>query len=366
MGVRGLVARTAGRRVHVLVAEVAGGFLARVAVERELSARGWVAAQSPAEADVLAVCGTPTAALTERLEAVFDQLPGPRARADVRDPDDVGTALDTARERLRDVTAQHDDARDRVPADRRDMDHGDHGDMDHGDHGDMDHGDMDHGDHGDMEMAPAGIPLAEGAEDRDGLEMDVLHLPLGPVLPHWPAGLVVRCTLHGDVVTEAEVEQALGHRGEQAPSGADEAAALRLDAVASVLALAGWERGAERSRCARDLCLARGEAALEELAGLRRRLERARLLRWMLRGLGAVDRDDLPADVADRVGGDVHDRLLGLVDDAAALLRGETGTPYDATALLPELLAGLELASVRLVVASLGPFVAPVQEPAHA
>ena len=26
----------------------------------------------------------------------------------------------------------------------------------------------------DMDMAPAGIPLAGGADDRDGLEMDVL------------------------------------------------------------------------------------------------------------------------------------------------------------------------------------------------
>lgn len=70
------------------------------------------------------------------------------------------------------------------------------------DTGDMDHGDMDHGD---MEMAPSGIPLAEGAQDRDGLEMDVLHLGLGPVLAHWPAGVRLRCVLSGDVVTEATV-----------------------------------------------------------------------------------------------------------------------------------------------------------------
>ena len=72
--------------------------------------------------------------------------------------------------------------------------------------GDMDHGDMDHGDmdHGDMEMAPGGIPLAEGAEDRDGLEMDVLVHPLGPLLDRWPGGLELRVTLHGDVVADAE------------------------------------------------------------------------------------------------------------------------------------------------------------------
>src|SRR5699024_5964325 len=61
-----------------------------------------------------------------------------------------------------------------------------------------------HGGHGGMDMAPGGIPLAQGGEDRDGLEMDVLHLALGPVLPFWPAGLVLRCSLQGDVVVDAE------------------------------------------------------------------------------------------------------------------------------------------------------------------
>ena len=59
----------------------------------------------------------------------------------------------------------------------------------------------------DMDMSPSGIPLAEGGDDRDGLEMDVLHLPLGPVLPHWPAGVVLRCTLQGDVVVAAEASE---------------------------------------------------------------------------------------------------------------------------------------------------------------
>src|SRR5699024_11402590 len=77
--------------------------------------------------------------------------------------------------------------------------HGSHGGMDHsghGSHGGMDHsGHSGHGGHGGMDMAPEGISLAQGGQDRDGLEMDVLHLPLGPVLPFWPAGLVLtaRC-----------------------------------------------------------------------------------------------------------------------------------------------------------------------------
>src|SRR5699024_755889 len=61
-----------------------------------------------------------------------------------------------------------------------------------------------HGGHGGMDMAPGGIPLAQGGDDRHGLEMDVLHLALGPVLPFWPAGLVLRCSLQGDVVVGAE------------------------------------------------------------------------------------------------------------------------------------------------------------------
>ncbi len=101
---------------------------------------------------------------------------------------------------------------------------------------------------------------------------------------------------------------------------------------------------------------------------LRRLVAGARLLRWMLRGIGTIDPGDVPAHLRRTLGGDVRDRLLGLLDDAHGLLRGERAesAPYDAGGLLPELLEGLELASVRLVVASLGPFLAPVEEPARA
>ena len=34
--------------------------------------------------------------------------------------------------------------------------------------------------------------MADRGDDRDGLRLDQLHLPLGPVLPDWPAGLVLR------------------------------------------------------------------------------------------------------------------------------------------------------------------------------
>src|SRR5258708_27816729 len=63
--------------------------------------------------------------------------------------------------------------------------------------------DMDGMDMGGMVM-PAGLRMAGRGADRDGLKLDQLHVPLGPVLPDWPAGLVVHVTLQGDVVQLAE------------------------------------------------------------------------------------------------------------------------------------------------------------------
>ncbi|WP_433473669.1 hypothetical protein ACQPZP_33380 [Spirillospora sp. CA-142024] len=47
--------------------------------------------------------------------------------------------------------------------------------------------------------------MADRADDRDGLKLDVLHVPLEPALASWPADLVVHLTLQGDVVQAAEV-----------------------------------------------------------------------------------------------------------------------------------------------------------------
>src|SRR5260370_2487867 len=74
--------------------------------------------------------------------------------------------------------------------------------------GGMDMGGMDMGGMG----MPAGLPMAGRGADRDGLRLDQLHVPLGPVLPDWPAGLVVHLALQGDVVQHAEA-QALGLGG---------------------------------------------------------------------------------------------------------------------------------------------------------
>ncbi|MFC3689206.1 hypothetical protein [Aquipuribacter hungaricus] len=387
MGMRDRLTGLALRRVHVLVVEVPGWWSTRVEAQQQLSARGWREASSPADADVLLVCGLAGDQLDAAVQRVWEQLPGPRARCLAESPTDVEDALQRAAAALADRDAQQHDARDRDldpgrpdggpedqeedtgshqdmagesrdRADMADMTDGDmdHDDMDHDDMDEdshdmagMDHGDMDHGD---MEMAPAGIPLAGGGEDRDGLEMDVLQVPLGPVLPCWPAGLVLHCSLQGDVVVAADVEVLTA--GTTAPDAdlSRRAVAARLcDQAGQVLELSGWGAAARRSARVRDALLGGVDAtacaaALRRLRGL---VEGSRLLRWSLRDLG-------PA------GGDVHGRLLQLLRSAGDLLqdapdpvRGPAGWTGTDPQELPRLVTGLDLAAVRLVVASCAP-----------
>ena len=197
---------------------------------------------------------------------------------------------------------------------------------------------MDHG-----SMSPDGIPLAEGAEDRDGLEMDEIHLPLGPVLEHWPAGVVLRLTLHGDVVADAEVTR-LDPDGPLPVDDERTRAARHLDAAASVLVLAGLPAAAAHARRLRDRCLDEGVVPPEELQRLRARLRRSRVLGWSIGGLPLPGARDL------------EDGLQVLVDGAGVVVAGEQSVlPAFAPESLPGLVRGQELAAVRLVVAALLP-----------
>ncbi len=370
MGLRDALARSAVQRVHVLPVEVPGRPALRVAVERAVAERGWVLASSPADTDLLVVCGTPGPRLGAAVALVWDEIPGPRARVDVVAPSVVAAELDRGAARLLVPVREDDGAGGDGDADHGDMDHGDmdHGDADHGDmdHGDADHGDMDHGDmdHGDMEMAPDGIPLAEGDEDRDGLEMDVLHLPLGPVLRQWPAGLVLTCTLHGDVVAEATAEVLDGEGAATDGRDPDHPGPLPVwggvrdaDAVAALLDLAGWPVGAALARRARDAALDGDvSAARAHLGRLRDRVRRSVVLRWSLRGVGRLDPPTVPAGLE----GDAHDRLVRLLERAVTGVAGDGPPPPALAAVdLAELVGGLELATVRLLVASLSPSLDP-------
>ncbi|WP_027644495.1 hypothetical protein [Salinispora oceanensis] len=357
MGVSGALARLALRHAHLLVIEVPGNWLTRVAVERLAGARGWRLAVSPADADILAVCGSPGPELSLVVASLWEQLPGPRARIDVAAPELVAAALDQAEAVLRDTPRQRRDsaARDgRGPDDASDDD----------------------------------IALAHGSEDRDGLEMDVLHVRLGPVLPDWPAGLVLRAHLHGDLVAKAHAGVVdAGHgpaggahvvgggpSGEVGPADAAELAAQRCDNAARLLALAGWRDAAQRARVVRDRLLA-GErsAATTELARLRRRVRRSRLLRWSLRRVGPLPPDELARlGLAPELTGDVWDRLNGMLSRAALTVGGPAGVavgpvgveagapagvpvgvPATPPAAVASVVSGWDLATARLIVASL-------------
>lgn len=397
----GRLTRTAVRATRVLTVEVPGWATTRVAVERAVGARGWGPAWSPAAADVLVVCGRLGDAWRPVVDRLWSQLPGPAARIEVADPDRAPLVLDAAARTLLAggsipavPPAHQQDARDdrgRGEGNRNDDagaddcagDHGgmDHDGMDHGgmDHGGMDHGNSDHGgmDHGGMEMdmpMPGGIPLAGGADDRDGLEMDSLTVPLGPVLPAWPAGLVLRCTVHGDVIAQARVDTvpAPVPSDDRAHPDGRTRAALECDGVARFLTVAGARAAATGFRRVRDDLLdgasvADCGVAVESLLG---RVRRSRLLRWSIRGIGGLD----AARLAERglpaaLGGDVHDRLMarmaGLRDRLAS--GAPAADPLDRGAdtrarldLLPSLVVGLDLGAARLVVASLDPDVAAI------
>ncbi|WP_025617048.1 hypothetical protein [Salinispora cortesiana] len=359
MGVSGALARLALRHAHLLVIEVPGYWLTRVAVERLAGVRGWRLAVSPADADILAVCGSPGPELALVVARLWEQLPGPRARIDVAAPDLVAAALDQAEAMLRDTPRQR---RDSTARDGQGLDD-----------------------------APGGdIALAHGSEDRDGLEMDVLQVRLGPVLPDWPAGLVLRAHLHGDLIVEAQAGVVDAGQGGPAGGGhvvggdtsgdirqvdAGEVAARRCDNAARLLALAGWPDAAGGARAIRDRLLTGDRsAAITELARLRRRVRRSWLLRWSLRRVGPLPPDELARlGLAPDLTGDVWDRLNGMLDRAVFVTGGPAGvaaggpagagvggpTGFDVggsvtpPAAVASVVSGWDVATARLIVASL-------------
>ncbi len=337
MGLIDLLTRAASSRAHVLVAEAPGAFRERVAVERALDQMGWCVAESVADADVLVVVGEPGETLAAVAEHVWAQMSEPRARLHVRAEIEVEVLLHQAREQLREGVRRltGPEVRRGFTPSAEAMTH------DEGDHDGA-------GGHDHSAMMPDGIPLAEGAEDRDGLEMDQLHLPLGPVLAHWPAGLVLQVTLNGDVVVEAEVQQLATTGAASSPDDANVRAARLLDAAGSVLVLAGLPADSARARRLRDRCLDGEAVGGREVAGLGDRVGRRRVLRWVLHGLSAAGSHSRSEEL--------HDRLTGLFERARAELDGEA-PPHvmQGAEALPTLVRGMELSAVRLWVAALKP-----------
>lgn len=333
MGLTNVLAGATSSRAHVLIVEAPGAFRQRVALERALDRLGWCTAASVADADILAIVGEPGDALDSVVQQAWAQMSEPRVRLDLQKNLELGAQLIETRERLR------DQARTLTSQDVR-------GGFTPSAHtGEA----SDASGHDNSAMSPDGIPLAEGAEDRDGLEMDELQLPLGPLLSHWPAGLVLRVTLRGDVVSAAQVEQLGADQGVSLNRDDQPTHAARLlDAAASVLTLTGLPSEAARVRRLRDQCLDGDMVDGSHVAELGERIGRQRMLRWVLRGL----------TIRGSHGGSqaLHDRLTNLFERAGAELDGEarrTMTP--GVHALPELIPGHELAAVRLWLAVLMP-----------
>lgn len=354
------------RRPHVLLVPVPGYRPVRWAAERYLQSNGWPLAASPAEADVLLVCGAPGTGLAGAIDTAWDAMPGPRARATTRAAQDVPAVLATARGELRDLVAQRTDARVRpAPAlgatdaaagmapggtdDHAGMTHEQPADAPHssdgrppmqqdqmqhegmepgGEHEGMDHGGGHEG-HSMHDMGmdlPGGLAMADRADDRDGLKLDVLHLSWGPLLPAWPAGLQLALVLQGDVLQEV-----VAHWLDPSPELLEDPRRVALDDVAAVLDVAGWQEGAVRARRLRD-----GGLEATEIQAVTRRVTRARLLRWTLRGLPAPE------------GRDVVAHLRHLLDVAA----GRAEPPRVSTQDLEAALRGLDLGTAAVVVAA--------------
>jgi len=353
MDLRNVLLRVAARRPHVLIVGGIGTDRLRARVEQEVGRRNWTDAMAPADTDVLVVVGQPGPELRAVVDDVWATVPAPRARLDVRNEHEVTTALDDAVTVLQDLSAQRAGApRDGLRSERPSDLSGAHDEHDDSSHGQgSGHEDHDGGHHhgGGMELLPGGLAMADLGEDRDGLALDQLHVPLGPVLPEWPSGLVVDVVLQGDVIQEARsrfLDVDDRDVTERLPD-----AARALDASARVLALAGWQGPAARARGLRDaLLFGGGDTArvLEEVDDLRRRVRRSRLLRWMLRSAEAGRSEVLEA---------LDDKLLS-ARAAVAGGRGEAPVAVDLAALDARLV-GAEFAAARLIVAVADPLPQP-------
>ncbi len=312
-------------------------------VEAAAASRGWPRAGSPADADVLVVVGDHATDLARACGLWWHHMTAPRSRVDISGEADhesgIDELLDAALVRLRDRDTQRAAATRTGEAaellEQRRTPHGSADDQ----HGGHDVGGHDMGGHAGHDMGSvAGLSMASTGQDRDGLALDVLVHRWGPFLPGWPAGLVVRTTLSGDVVTSAVVEQ-----GPSRPETFPRPVAV-AHALVTVLDLAGWT---EAAKVLSHVPLARLDAIAPTGAEQRwlSRVRRSRTLRWALRDVAVVD----DQDAADRVAQWCEELLTGA--------KGGTGqvgwTVHPAADLVPLVVVGTELARARIAVASL-------------
>ncbi|RBY97585.1 hypothetical protein DQ237_01185 [Blastococcus sp. TF02-8] len=350
-------------RPRVLVADAPGSDGLRWRVEAELDRRGWPLAVGPADTDLLLVLGAPGPELAAAVDVIWSQIPAPRGRVGLC-ADDVAAALDDGRTALRERTrpGAADDRPDpssllgkEDEQSHEGMDHGSgHEGMDHGgghegmDHGGghegMDHGGGSEGHHMHHGGEVSGLPMASTGPDRDGLELDVLKVSLGPVLPGWPTGLVLRAELQGDVLSRPALSWLDAESLPACRPDLDQRQ-VALDHLARVLVVAGWSTAARDARRARDGLRSENRAdrkASEELAErVTRRVGRSRALAWAVAGTPVVDRLRYWCDVAGVVTGD--DLQVPALEDVA------------------DMVDGAEIGTARLIVSALGLEPVPAQ-----
>ena len=342
MDLTATLVRLAAACPRVLLACMPGATPVRLAAERELRRRGWPLAATAAQADILLVTGS-TEDLDVAVRDAWASITAPRAFAGVEVADEIAIALDQAWQTLTDAREQpthtaRTSESDRPSEPEQPSMEGMAMEMDDmpGMHsaGDMDvSGDM--AMDVDMDM-PGGLSMARQGPDRDGLELDRLHLTLGPVLSDWPAGLVVRVVIQGDVLQQAETETS----GPALPGGSwwnepwRQAAAgdvvpvsvaarrrlgAHLDSLGRFLAVAGWVDAASTARRLRDGTLsgAPAEVIRGPLMRFARKVTRSTVLRWSTRAMGCL-LDDAPPHLS----GDVYDRyqrwLTGTIECLSA------------------------------------------------
>lgn len=388
----------AANRPHILLTAAPGNTGTRLAVEAAVAEVGGTFAMSAADADLLVVAGEPGSEHAQLIESLWMQMPGPRARTIVVSPSGARPALSKALSELHSAAQLSEAAERRDEWDATEPSSADHlprqsapeqpADTQAGGSG-VGHEMGGNGGHG-MDM-PAGLAMANRGPDRDGLNLDVLHLALGPVLPYWPHGLVVDLAIQGDVVQVAR-GRVLPPRqpvtlhfwrgsgqgtGVSTDSRIRHLAAFRLDSLHRLLGVAGWVAAADSARSLRDALLDGQELSIvnPQLKRLNRRLGRSRAFNFVTEGLGVEPEGGSTADAhASLQGGrasDVGARCRRWVDEAGALVAGDVAV-LDATgdvgghaqrsasaaaklSKATSLMVGLDVAAARLVLASFDP-----------
>jgi hypothetical protein len=168
---------------------------------------------------------------------------------------------------------------------------------------------------------PYGRPLPERADDRDGLTLDQLPVRIGPLFAPFPAGLCLDVKLQGDVIQEVEVvdlrataadglDPFVRATSEPVPIVELETARARelLRWAAHALRIHGL--GSLGLRVLRSAATV-GPGDADLIAAVERAVRRSGLLRWAARGVGRIE----PAVMAGTGAGPLA-RASGLIEDA--------------------------------------------------